>query len=74
MMDALARARTLGVIVDRMTALAAAVERPGRIGRRKPPTPKSIVASNGNGKHDTRDAQAASGSRRGSPAPSIGSA
>ena len=52
MMDAMARARTLGVIVDRMASLAEQSSRLGRRIRKGRPRPSLIAATNGNGKHD----------------------
>jgi acyl transferase domain-containing protein/NAD(P)H-dependent flavin oxidoreductase YrpB (nitropropane dioxygenase family) len=51
MMDAMARARTLGVIVERMTSVA---DQSGGAAEATAKAPKatSIVATNGNGKHD----------------------
>ena len=54
----MARARTLGVIVDRMTSLAE--QRAARpTDRRRPRSRRSIAASNGNGKHERGTQQAA---------------
>ena len=70
MMDAMARARTLGVIVDRMTSLAEQSSRAGRWDRKPPPTHRcrsgrrAATASTHRG-----DAQAPSESRRRPPAP-----
>ena len=51
MMDAMTRARTLGVIVDRMTSLAEhANVATGE--SEKPAGPSSVAMTNGNGKHD----------------------
>ena len=56
-MDALARARTLGVIVDRMTALAEQANgRPGRLGSRLL-TPAAGASTGSNGKPHETDAQ-----------------
>ena len=51
-MDALTRARTLGVIVDRMTSLAEQASGSTVESEKKPSGPSLIAATNGNGKPD----------------------
>jgi acyl transferase domain-containing protein len=51
MMDAMTRARTLGVIVERMASLAEQTSRP-TAAPEKSPAPSPAIALNGNGKHD----------------------
>ena len=52
-MDAMTRARTLGVIVDRMTSLAQKQQANGpTVESEKPSRPSLNIATNGNGKHD----------------------
>ena len=51
MMDAMARARTLGVIVDRMASMAEQSVAPAG-GSEKSVVPASAAMTNGNGKHD----------------------
>ena len=64
----MARARTLGVIVDRMASLAEQSSGFDRRNREAVDADCRSPMTNGNGKHRSRHAQASAESRRGPPA------